>query len=515
MARPSPGAAYSTMRFSTKGAAGQAWGGHDEAERQAVSNTAQDWKRRAEQALRAGAAADGIAAYLAYLELEPDDGDSWFNLAYLLRGQRRFAESAAAYREALARGIVRPEEARLNLAVILSEHCGDERGAQAELRTAVTENPQFVPAWLNLGTLLEDLGDPAGAEAAYQAALAIDPACGRAHGRRAMIAMHRGEAGAAAAGLEQLLREHRVIRPDDQAEVLFALGHTLDAIGDFDRAFAAIDRANRLRGQIVRYDATAAQRRIDAIIAGGTAQLLDPPADQIEPLFICGMFRSGSTLAEVLIARQFGLCAGGELETIPALAQRLGLTRGRTLTELDRDTLLDARATYGAEARQAHRTARGIIDKRCDNFLNIGLIRAMLPDAPIIHTRRDPRDTVLSLYFGNFDESMTYTFSLTGAVHWWKQYRRLMDHWEGVYGDSILNLDYEELASAPAAALERVGQYLGRTTAAVPETDGAIGDRAIKTLSSWQVRQPVHDRSIGRWRNYRKYLAPVMDLGEP
>jgi tetratricopeptide (TPR) repeat protein len=479
-----------------------------------VSTTAQEWKRRAENALRARANGEAIDAYRQYLQLQPDDGDAWFNLAFVLRGQRHFADSAAAYREALARDIVRPEEARLNLAVILSEHCGDELGAEAELQAAVAANPQFVPGWLNLGNLREDLGDPEGADEAYAAALEVDPACGRAHGRRAMIAMHQGDPDEAAARLEQVLREHRVVRAEDQAEVLFAFGHVLDAVGNYELAFAAIDRANRLRGQHLRYDSAAAERRIDTIIAGGSTRLAPIPADGIDPLFICGMFRSGSTLAEVLIARQFGLIAGGELEAVPALADQLGLTRGKQLAALDQGSLLAARNTYGAEARQSHRVSDGIIDKRCDNFLHIGLIKAMLPEARIIHTRRDWRDTLVSLYFGNFDNSMAYTFSLPGAAHWWRQYRRLMDHWEALYGADILSLDYELLATSPQTGLDQVGQFLGRQPAGPQQANAPARNRTVKTLSAWQVRQPVNDRSIGRWRNYRKYLAPVIDLGE-
>lgn len=478
-----------------------------------MGSAAQDWKRAAEIALRAGAQAEAIDAYRNHLAHQDDDGDAWFNLAYLLRTQRHFPESVEAYRQALTRNIARPEEAKLNLAVILSEHCGAEAAALAELRSAVALNPRFVAGWLNLGNLLEDLGQPAEADGAYAGALEADPACGRAYARRAMIALHRGDAAPAAAELERVLREHRVVRTDDQAEVLFALGHALDAAGDYDRAFAAIDRANRLRGQRIRYDRRAAERQIDATIAGGSSCLNDPPVDGIDPLFICGMFRSGSTLAEVLVARAFGLHAGGELEAVPAIAAQLGLPDRSGLDTLDREALLLARAAYGREARQSHGTAAGIIDKRCDNFLHIGLIKAMLPGAPIIHTRRDRRDTLLSLYFGNFDDSMAYTFDLSAAAHWWKHYARLMDHWSDRYGDSILAVDYERLVSDPAAMLAEVGEFLGRTPADKTETGVLAPDRAIKTLSSWQVRQPLHDRSIGRWRNYRKYLSTQIDLG--
>lgn len=474
-----------------------------------MSQTALEWKHRAEGALRAGRRDEAVVAYREYLALEPSDADGWFNLGYVLRAARRFEPAVEAYRTALAYGVARPEEVHLNLAVILSEHCGRDAEARTELAAATRANPAFLPAWLNLGNLLEDLGDDAGAREAYEAALAVDPACGRAHGRRGMVDLHRGDAEGAAARLEALLRERVVFRADDQAEVLFALGHALDAVGDFDRAFSAIDQANRLRTHRVRYDPRAAERLIDATIAAGPARLDPVPADGLEPVFICGLFRSGSTLAEVLLERRFGLAAGGELEAIPAMATELGLPLRQDLALLDQPTLAAQRATYGAELARLHGTAGPVIDKRCDNFLQIGLIRALFPAAPIIHTRRDPRDTLVSLLFGNFDDSMAYTFSADAAAHWIRQYQRLMTHWRGRFGETIFGLDYEALVSDAEPVMAALGGYLGINPVADGQAPAPV-DRAVRTLSSWQVRQPLHRRSAGRWQSYRKFLDPIL-----
>ncbi len=474
-----------------------------------MSQTALDWKHRAEAALRAGRRDEAAVAFREYLALEPGDADGWFNLGYVLRAARRFEPAAEAYRTALAAGVARPEEVHLNLAVVLSEHCGRETEARAELAAATRANPAFLPAWLNLGNLLEDLGDDAGASEAYRAALAVDPACGRAHGRLGLIELHRGDAAAAAARLESLLRERTVVRAEDQAEVLFALGHALDAVGDFERAFAAIDQANRLRAPRVRYDPRAAERLIDATMAAGTARLDAAPPDGLEPVFICGLFRSGSTLAEVLLERRFGFTAGGELEAIPAIAADLGLPLQQDLGLLDQSTLATQRAVYGSELTRLHGTAGRVIDKRCDNFLHIGLIRALFPDAPIIHTRRDPRDTLVSLYFGNFDDSMAYTFNPDAAAHWIRQYHRLMAHWRGRFGEAIFDLDYEAVVSDAEPVMTALGSYLGISPVTAGQSPAPV-ERAVRTLSSWQVRQPLHRRSAGRWQNYRKFLEPIL-----
>lgn len=474
-----------------------------------MSQTALEWKHRAEGALRTGRRDEAVAAYREYLALEPGDADAWFNLGYVLRAARRFEPAVEAYRTALANGVARPEEVHLNLAVILSEHCGRDAEARAELAAATRANPAFLPAWLNLGNLLEDLGDDAGASDAYQSALAVDPACGRAHGRLGLIGLHRGDAAGVAARLEGLLRERVVVRAEDQAEVLFALGHALDALGDFDRAFAAIDQANRLRTPRVRYDARAAERLIDATMAADAARLDPVPADGLAPIFICGLFRSGSTLAEVLLERRFGLRAGGELEAIPAIAAELGLPLRQDLGLLDQPTLVAQRAAYGTELARLHGTAGQVIDKRCDNFLQIGLIRALFPDAPIIHTRRDPRDTLVSLLFGNFDDSMAYTFSPDAAAHWIRQYQRLMAHWRDRFGETIFDLDYEAVVSDAEPVMTALGSYLGISPVTARQVEAPV-ERAVRTLSSWQVRQPLHRRSAGRWQNYRKFLDPIL-----
>lgn len=477
-----------------------------------MTDSALEFRRQAEAALRSGRNDEAVVAYRDYLRLVPDDADAWFNLGYLLRAGRRFDSAVAAYRQAIALGVDRPEEARLNLAVILSDHCNDGAGAAAELEQAVATNSLFLPAWLNLGNLREDLGDARGAADAYRQALAVDPGCGRAHGRLAMIDCHQGGAADAAEMLERLLREHIVTRPHDQAEVFYALGHALDGCGRFDRAFHAIDRANRLRGNAVQYDRVATERMVDAIIAGGSNQLRSPQSDSLEPVFVCGLFRSGSTLAELLIERRFGLAAGGELETLPALALQLGLPQRRSLGDLSQAELQSGRDHYASDVGRIHPEGGGLIDKRCDNFLQIGLIKAILPNARIIHTRRDLRDTVLSLWFGNFDDSMAYTFSLEASAHWVGQYRRLMRHWENLFGGDIFALDYERLVGEPEVVIGELGQFLGQPVLPDQQVQPA---RAVKTLSSWQVRQPLHQRSVQRWLNYSRQLEPVMRMLEP
>lgn len=463
-------------------------------------------RQLAEAAVRDGRIDEAIEHYQQHLADHPDDADSWFNLGYFCRARRRFEAAIAAYRAALAAGVARPEEVHLNLAVILSEHRDDWRGAESELERAMALNPGFVPGWLNLGNLREDLGLLDAAESAYREVLRHDPGNGRALGRIAMISLQQGEAQSAAQALEPLLAPGRLPHPDDRAEVLFALGHARDAAGEHARAFQAIAAANLLRKRAHPYDPRSAEALVDAIIDDPprSDQRLEPSGSA--PVFICGMFRSGSTLAEVQLQRRFGVVPCGELETLPALVRDLGQPFRNPVSSLGADQLAGLRAAYLAEISAIHGSPSRLSDKRCDNFLNIGLIKALFPDALIVHTRRDPRDTLLSLFFGNFDPSQSYTTDLAAAAHWLGQYQRVMAHWHARFPGQIFDLDYEALVSDPAAALEPLGALLGPGN---PDAAG-VEQRAIRTLSSWQVRQPVHGRSVGRWRNYAAELEPAI-----
>src|SRR5579864_7496438 len=257
-----------------------------------------------------GELAQAAAAYERILERRPDLADCWYNLGLLQRKLRRFDAALAAYAEALARGVRQPEEVHLNRAVILADHLRQDAAAERELRTALSLNPHYLPALQNLANLHEDLGRREAALATYARILELDPRAFESLARSAKL--------------------HRVERPDDpliarlraaladpeagaaeRASLGFALGAALDACGEYAAAFAAYEAANRESRTSApaapRYDRSRQERFTDELIRafpvparGGGAQ---PPAGTPRPIFICGMFRSGSTLAEQLLSR--------------------------------------------------------------------------------------------------------------------------------------------------------------------------------------------------------------------
>ncbi|MBD8620041.1 sulfotransferase [Sphingomonas sp. CFBP 13728] len=466
--------------------------------------TTTELKARAVRALRAGQVDDGIAAYGALLAVAPGDADSWYNLGYLLRCARRFEEAVAAYATALEHGIARPEEVRLNRAMILSEFLERTDEAEAELRNAIAIAPRFVAARLNLGNLLEDRGEAGAARAVYGDALAIDPRNGRALARQAAIDVFEGRAALVPERLRTALADAR-LPVDARTEIGFALGGALDAGGAYPDAFAAYAEANRAAAAgahpSLRYDRAAHERLVDALIA------LPPSSSKTRgeaPVFVCGMFRSGSTLVEQILARHSQVTAGGELDVIPAMAAAIDGYPG-ALTTMDDDAFGMLAAQYVAETRALHPDAAMLTDKRPDNFLHIGLIKRMFPNARIVHTTRAPLDTMLSVYFLYFDDSITYGHQLGDIAHWYGQYRRLMAHWQASYPGDIHDVSYDDVVRAPQPTIAALLEFCG-----LPWEDGVLSptqSRAtVRTASVWQVRQPLHQRSSGRWRNYAAEL---------
>lgn len=457
---------------------------------------------RAEQHLQRGERAEAIAAFTQGLEQDPAHPDAWFNLAWTLRAERRFAPALAAYAEAIARGVTRPEEAHLNRAVIFSEHLFDVERACAELLAALALEPGFVTAWLNLANIHEDLGQAAAAQEAYRKVLAIDPANGRAHARLGAIATFAGHASEAVPALRTALGSARSI--EDRADILFALGAALDDLGDHADAFHAIEAGNMLAQSIapVRYDRVGQVALVDRLIASAPSPVTAARAADA-PVFICGMFRSGSTLAEQMLARDPAVTPGGELEFIPALAHRLS-PYPEAVAMLSDGEVASLRAEYLRERPPG----TIVTDKRCDNVLHLGLIFRLFPDARIVHTVRQPLDTILSVYFQHFGSEVRYGNDLRDAAHYYIQYRRLMQHWTGLYGGNIHTLDYDRLVEDPRGALGEVLPALGLAWEEAVVASQPIVD-AVRTASVWQVRKPLHRRSSGRWRNYERQLAGV------
>ena len=476
--------------------------------------------REAARLEQLGSLAEAAAAYERILARWPDLPDCWYNLGLLQCKLRRFDEALASYAQALARSVRQPEEVHLNRGVILADHLRQDAAAERELRSALSLNPGYLPALQNLANLHEDLGRREEALATYARILELEP--------RAFESLARS------AGL------HRVERPDDpligrlraaladpaagapeRASLGFALGAALDSCGEYGAAFAAYEAANRESRASApaapRYDRASQERFTDELIRtfrertasiGGESP--PPTAGAPRPIFICGMFRSGSTLAEQLLAAHPLVTAGGELELLPQLVRSLLAPFPQTMSSVSGARLRQVAEQYRAGLARLFPGAAHVTDKRPDNFVYIGLIKLLFPDALIVHTTRDPLDTCLSIFFAHLDQRLNYALDLLDTGHYFREYRRLMAHWRALFGDDVLDFNYDTLVSDPRAAMQRLLAFCHLDwdeACLVPRSRAG----AVKTASVWGVREPVYARASGRSRHYRRELASLAD----
>jgi hypothetical protein len=487
---------------------------------------------------------EAIEAYERILARWPRLADCWFNLGVLQRQQRQLEEALASYQKALDYGISSPEEVHLNRSVIYSDYLRQDAAAERELLQALGLNPAYVPALLNLANLNEDLGRRAQANALYERILGLDPRCFEALARYANLQPASGPVDLLIEQLESALRSPASAA--EHASLGFARGRLLDGQGQYPAAFEAYRAANKANRASTPpgtpgYDRKRHEELIDLLIrssplapnsplapqdpavapsarptaaggnpaAGGNcaARNRSAAAAGPQPIFICGLFRSGSTLTEQLLAGHPGLFTGGELDLLPRLSSAI-TPFPQSLPSVSADLLASLAARYRDELRLLFPGATHVTDKRLDNFLLLGFIKRLFPDARIIHTTREPLDNCLSIFFLHLDPGVSYAHDLMDIGHYFREYRRLMLHWQRRFGADLFEFNYDAFVRQPAARAARLFEFLG-----LPWDDRYLSadsrGRAVKTASVWQVREAIYTRSSGRAANYRDQLSEL------
>jgi tetratricopeptide (TPR) repeat protein len=468
---------------------------------------------------RQGRTEEAIAAYEHLLGHWPGLPNCWFNLAVLQRQTGRFSRALASYQEALERGVAQPEEVHLNRGVIYSDGLNQYDAAEREIKKALQLNPSYVPALINYANLHEDLGRRELAAGVYERVLALTPEAPQMLARYAGLKTFIDPEDPMIVRLRKALQQDK-ISAADRASMEFALGRALDATGAYDAAFETYRAANRHSREsapdVSYYDLAAeeayTQKLMDAFPARSTAQHA-PAADRRqeigpEPVFICGMFRSGSTLLEQLLAGHPRVGAGGELDFLPRAVQTVLAPFPESLASRSALQLRQLAQDYRRMLGELLPNADYATDKRPDNYLYIGLIKTLFPNAKIVHTRRNALDNCLSIYFLHLDQRMSYALDLMDIGHRYRQYLLLMAHWKKLFGEDILEVSYDTLVREPKPQMEQLLAFLGlnwdeRCLSVAPS------GRAVKTASVWQVREPLYQRSSGRASSYARQLAEL------
>jgi tetratricopeptide (TPR) repeat protein len=462
--------------------------------------------------LEAGRPRDAMASCLNALELKPDLFSAHANLGSALRevGQAGAAENS--YRRALE---LKPGEAEvyLNLGVVLRLQ-NRLSEAEASCRRALKINPSLVSAWVFLGKLHADKGEFADAEDLFKRAMSIDPKSPEAWSGLPGLRRMTAADSAWLDGATQLADGHPL--PRQEGHLRYAIGKYLDDVKEFTRAFASYRRANDL-GKLVRpkHDRHELTQFVQRIIASFDRAWMERPPhaanDSRRPVFVVGMPRSGTTLAEQILASHPAVLGSGEQPFWGlALENYLSPDRGGETIEWLRATAAD----YLRLLENLSADARRVVDKMPTNFLGIGLIHAALPNARFIHMRRNPIDTCLSIYFQDFDAAYSYANDLSDLAHAYGEYFRLMSHWRQMLpAETMLDVSYEGLVEDQEHWSRRMLEFVGLQWDPRCLNFHEVR-RTVSTLSSWQVRQSINASSVERWRNYAQFVGPLMGLEE-
>jgi len=452
------------------------------------------------------------------VELDADNAGYWEALAELCAEREEYPAAIHCW-ETVIRLDGKRVRAYRELGAALQEE-GRLEEAAAQYDAAQRLDPDVAATYLSQGGLHEIRGNLAEAEAAFRTALRLHPAFPAAHARLATLL--RGKLpDADRAALETRLADDNLAK-GPRARLLFARAHVLDGHGDYAGAAACLREANALSLELAAEDRAYVPAEHERFVR----RLLDNFAQEFfartaggglptrRPVFVFGLPRSGTTLIEQIIASHAGVHGAGELrfgrqsfESIPAAMGRPGPPIA-CVADLDPATLRRLAEHHDQRLLALGGDKERVVDKMPDNYLHLGLLAAMFPQATFIHCRRDLRDIAVSCWMTDF-RSIRWANDPEHIAHRFQQYRRLMEHWRNVLPVPVHEVDYEETVSD----LETVARRL--VTACGLDWNPACLEfhrtqRPIRTASVTQVRQPVYQRSVARWRNYEGELADVL-----
>jgi tetratricopeptide (TPR) repeat protein len=451
-----------------------------------------------------------IAAFQKAVELAPKLADIHIRLGQLYAMYSRPEEASACFDRAA--------DARPNttLARLLRSDArllrNDMPAAEQWARKAIALEPNSDAAHGALGGLLYNQGCFEAAAACFETALRHNPIAGKYWDGLARCRKYAIPATAMIARMREVL-QRADLPAHARMTIHFALGKVFDDCGDYAHAMEQFVAANALRANTVAFDRAALAAQIDrniryftpASVARATAAVGTAAS---KPVFIVGTYRSGTTLVEQILSSHPAIAAGGELTVWGPMDLEIDPATG----ELNPALMPGAAAKYLAALERIGPTAQHVTDKLPSNFLRLGAIHALFPNAPIVHCQRDPIDTCLSIYSTHFATPLPFAAKLDDLVFYYQQYRRMMEHWRNVLPPhALLELQYERLIADRDAATRRLIAFTGlgwNDACLTPEQNA----RPISTASTWQARQPVYATSMQRWRHYEPWIGALLPL---
>jgi tetratricopeptide (TPR) repeat protein len=464
----------------------------------------------AELAARIGRLKDSETLLRRALEIAPNFTPARANLALVLGRTGRPGEALALLDEVFRE---EPDSiGHMNLKAATLARLGDFDDAMKLYEEVLQRTPSQPQVWLSYGHMLKTVGRQTEGIDAYRKAIGLKLTLGEAWWSLANLKTIRFDEADVAAMRSALATPG--LTNEDLLHIEFALGKAMHDVGKTDEAFAHYSRGNALRLKQRPWDASRVTRRVDRSIEIFTRDVLTQPGgcEALDPIFVVGMPRAGSTLVEQILSSHSQIEGTSELPDLPAVAGEGFLDRALSMTPEQRR---EAGETYLKRASVQRRTDRPFfIDKLPNNWMFVPFIRLILPNAKIIDARRHPVGCCLSNFRQHFARGQAFTYDLEDLGRYYSDYVRLMAHVDAVLPGSVHRVIYERMVedteSEIRALLKHCGLEFEPTCLAFHETE-----RAVRTASSEQVRQPIYKDATEEWQRYEPHLGPLKQVLGP
>jgi len=475
-----------------------------------------------------GDLAGAEAALNRALEMDPNSADVYNNLGNVYVAQERKAKALAAFRRAVELVPKSPLALSNMAAAMVGED--DLAGGEATFRKALSFDANCTEALNGLGVVLSNQGRSEDSLATFRRALAVKPDYVEVYYNMANL-RHVAFTPDELANIARLLKAPH-IKGENRARLYFSLAEHFSNQNDRDAAFENYRLGNESRHLFMaeqgkRFDAQDMGQLIEKRMAFFTPEFFERRRDfgdpSARPVFVVGMPRSGTTLIEQIAASHSSVFGAGELRDAQMLClRRLGeiLKSDKAYPEIIQDMTAEISKTLAGEyldkINRMNGDAARLIDKMPFNYLHLGFIRLLFPNARVIHCRRDGRDVGLSCYFQNFNDPHPWTTRLEDIGAYFRNYQTMMAFWKKVLPMEILDVDYESLIEDQERESRRIIEYLG-----LEWEDACLQfhktERAVRTASNWQVRQPIYTTSVAKWKAYEAHIQALLEAleGQP
>jgi tetratricopeptide (TPR) repeat protein len=473
----------------------------------------------AEVAARLGHNGDAELLLESCLELAPSFHAARHQYAIVLQRQNK---AAAALRQIDRLAKFDPlNPSYRNLKAVVLVKIGEYRESIEIYAEVLTSHPENSKIWLSYGHALNTAGRDRESIAAYRRSIELAPHFGEAYWSLANLKTFRFNAEETQAMRTQLARGD--LTEEDRLHFDFAMGKALEDDGDYADSFRHYSSGNELRRSRLGYDADEMSAFVRQSIELFSAEFFDARlgygAQAPDPIFIVGLPRAGSTLIEQILASHSSVEGTMELTDILAMAGNLAGKRKKSdapkypgvLATLSAETCRELGESYIRETRIQRKTAKPLfIDKMPNNFLHIGLIQLVLPNAKIIDARRHPIACCFSAFKQQFADGHRYAYSLEDVGRFYRDYVELMDHFDRVIPGKVHRVIYENMIEDTETEVRRLLSYCGLSFEAAC-LRFYENDRPVRTPSSQQVRRPIYREGVEHWRHYESWLGPLKE----